>query len=186
MMKDPYDYLSGGLIFVYFYFHINEGLLGILPGFIGFAFFVLGIHFLPSFHHLKRWSKNFAIILTLMSLAVDVEQWLGAQLFGEIVKQLMQFLFIVFMYFVFQLLLLIHENKSLETKTFKTYQKFMPLMLCGFVIQSFVINTEPVLYETLYFIGTVLQIIAFLLFASYCRAVTKHFKEIDSTRHANN
>lgn len=185
-MKEPYDYLSGGLIFVFFYFHVNEGLLDILPGFIGFAFFVLGIHFLPSFHNLKRWSKNFAIILTVMSMAIEVDKWLGLQLFGEIVMQLMQFLLIVFMYCVFQLLLLIHENKQLENKTFKTYQKFMPLMLCGFVIQVFAINIEPALYENFRFIGVALQLIAFILFLMYCRAGTKYFKEIDSARHANN
>ncbi|KOS67167.1 hypothetical protein AEA09_15065 [Lysinibacillus contaminans] len=177
MMKDPYDCLSGGLAFVFIDLHINGALFDILPDFIGFAFLVYGIHLLPSFHNLKRWSKSFAIILTVMSFGVEVDKWLETQLFGEIGVQLMQFLLIVFMYYVFQLLLHIHENKQLESKTFKTYQKFMPLMLCGFVIQSFVINTEPAVYENLHILGAALQLIAFILFSMYCRAGTKHFKE---------
>ena len=176
-MKEPYSYLSGGLAFIFVDLNLNGALFDILPDFIGFAFFILGIHFLPAFHNLKRWSKNFAIILTIMSLAVDVDKWLGVQLFAQIGEQLMQFLLIVFMYYVFQLLLHIHEHKPLESKTFKTYQKVMPLMLCGFVIHAFVINVGPTLGEELYFKGAALQLMAFILFSWYCRTGTKHFKE---------
>lgn len=176
-MKNPYDYLSGGLAFIFIDLHMNDALFDILPDFIGFAFFVYGIHLLPSFGDLKRWSKNFSIILTILSLAVEVDKWLGARLFGEISVQLMQFLLIVLMYCVFQLLLHIHENKQLESKTFKTYQKFMPLMLCGFVIQAFSINVEVSLQENLYFLGTVLQLMAFFVFTRYGRTGSKYFKE---------
>lgn len=177
ILKEPYSYLSGGLTFILFALHVNGGIFSILPIFIGFAFFVLGIHYLPTFHNLKRWAKKFAIILTVMSFAVDVDKWLGAQLFGEIGVQLIQFLLIVFMYYVFQLLLHIHEHKLLESKTFKTYQKVMSLMLCGFVIQAFVVNIAPTLREYFYLIGALLQIIAFILFSRYCGVGTKQFKE---------
>ena len=182
-MKDSYDCLSGGLAFIFIDLHINGALFDILPDFIGFAFLLYGIHLLPSFHNLKRWSKNFAIILMVMSLGVEVDKWMGTQLFGEIGEQLLQFLLIVLMYYVFQLLLHIHENKQLESKTFKTYQKFMPLMLCGFVIQAFVINIEPVLYENFHFLGAALQLIAFILFSMYCREGTKRFKETAKSRY---
>ena len=177
MMKNPYEYLAGGFSFIFIDLNLNGALFDILPDFIGFAFFIFGIHFLPAFHNLKRWSKNFAILLTVLSLAVEVDKWQGTQFFGQVGEQLMQFLLIVFMYYVFQLLLHIHEHKPLESKTFKTYQKVMPLMLCGFVIQAFVINIEPALYESFYFLGAALQLIALILFSEYCRAGTKHFKE---------
>ena len=176
MMKNPYDYLSAGLAFIFIDLNLHGTPPDILPDFLGFAFFVYGVHLLPAFHNLKRWSKNFAIILTVLSLAVEVGKWMGVQLFGQVSEQLMQFLLIVFMYYVFQLLLHIHENKALESKTFKTYQKCMAFMLCGFVIQAFVINIEPALHESLYLLGAVLQLISFILFSAYCRVGTKHFK----------
>lgn len=177
-MKNPYDYLIGGFSFIFVDLRLYGEMPGIIPDFIGYAFLAYGIYLLPVFHNLKRWSKNFAIILMVMSFLVELDQWFGSLLLGQVGEQFMQFLLIVFMYYVFQLLLYIHENKQLEVKTFKTYQKFMALMLCGFVIHAFSMNVEASLRENLYFLGAILQIIAYILFSKYCRAGSKYFKEM--------
>ena len=182
-MKKPYDYLFNGVCFVF----IDLRFLGIadtdiLPDFIGYLFFAFGIHLLPSFHNIKRWSKNFAIILAVFSFFVELDQWLGYKMLGEIGVQFMQFLFIVFMYVVFQLLLHIHKNKPLEAKTFKTYQKFIAFMLCGFVIQSFSINIDASMRENVHFIGSVLQLLAYFFFLYYFRACHKYYKEINENK----
>lgn len=180
-MKNPYDYLFNGMCFVFIDIS-SLGLPDILPDFIGYLSFAYGIHLLPSFHNLKRWAKNFAIILMIMSLFVELDQWLGYKILGEIGIQFMQFLFIVFMYWVFQLLLHIHNNKPLEAKTFKTYQKFMAFMLCGFVIQVFSINFDASMRENVHFIGSVLQLFAYFFFIFYFRACHKYYKEIKENK----
>ncbi|MFJ7738550.1 hypothetical protein ACIQ2D_19725 [Lysinibacillus sp. NPDC097287] len=182
MMKDPYGYLSGGAGFIFIDLNINGATFDILPDFLGFVLLTYGVHLLPAFHNLKRWSKNLGIILIVLSLLVELDKWQSVKFFGQIGEQLLQFLLIVFMYYVFQLLLHIHENKSLESKTFKTYQRFMTLMLCGFVIQAFAINVEVSLRENLYFLGAVLQLIAFFVFMRYGRAGSIHFKEMAKSR----
>lgn len=176
-MKDPYSYLFNGVGFVFIDLRLYGTMPDILPDFLGYVFFALGIHFLPAFHNLKRWSKNFAIILTVLSFPVELDQWLGTLILGNVGEQFMQFLGIVFMYYLFQLLLHVHEHKPFEGKTFKTYQKFMALMLCGFVIQVFSNNLESSLRENVHFLGAFLQLIAYLLFLSYCRAGSKFYKE---------
>ncbi|KOS62285.1 hypothetical protein FJQ98_23500 [Lysinibacillus agricola] len=180
-MKNPYDYLFSGMGFVFIDLS-SFGLPDILPDFIGYLFFAYGIHLLPSFHNLKRWSKNFAIILMVMSFFVELDQWLGYQILGEIGIQFMQFLFIIFMYYVFQLLLHIHNNKALEVKTFKTYQKFMAFMLCGFVIQAFSINFDASMRENVHLIGSLLQLFSFVLFINLCRTCHEYFKKIKENK----
>ncbi|KOP72179.1 hypothetical protein AMS59_18250 [Lysinibacillus sp. FJAT-14745] len=180
-MKNPYEYLLSGMGFVFI--DLNAfGLPDILPDFIGYLLFAYGIHLLPSFHNLKRWSKNFAIILMIMSFFVELYQWLGYQILGEIGVQFMQFLFIVFMYWVFQLLLHIHNNKPLEAKTFKTYQKFMAFMLCGFVIQAFSINFDASMRGNVHFIGSLFQLLSSLLFINLCRTCNEYFKKIKENK----
>ena len=174
-MKNPYDYLFNGVSFVFMDLS-SFGLPDILPDFIGYLSFVYGIHLLPSFHNLKRWSKNFAIILAVLSFFVELDQWLGYKILGDIGIQLMQFLFIIFMYCVFQLLLHIHNNKPLEAKTFKTYQKYIAFMLCGFVIQAFSMNFDGSMRENVHFIGSMLQLIAYFFFVFYFRACHKYYK----------
>ncbi|MFJ8520560.1 hypothetical protein [Lysinibacillus xylanilyticus] len=180
-MKNPYDHLFNGVCFV-FVDSSFFGLPDIFPDFIGYIFFAYGIHLLPTFHNLKRWSKNFAIILAVMSFFVELGQWLGYSILGEIGIQFMRFLFIIFMYWVFQLLLHIHNNKPLEVKTFKTYQKFMAFMLCGFTIQAFSINVDTSMRENVHFIGSLLQLFAYFLFIFYYRACHKFYKEINEKK----
>ncbi|MGE7948929.1 hypothetical protein [Lysinibacillus sp. NPDC093688] len=180
-MKNPYDYLFNGMGFIFIDLSAF-GLPDILPDFIGYLSLAYGINLLPSFHNLKRWSKNFAIILMIMSFFVELAQWLGYKVPGEIGIHFMQFLFIVFMYWVFQLLLHIHNNKPLEAKTFKTYQKFMAFMLCGFVIQAFSINVDTSMREITHFIGSLLQVFSYFLFIFYYRACHKYYKELNENK----
>ncbi|WP_155593725.1 hypothetical protein [Lysinibacillus cavernae] len=168
-MKNPYAQLSNGLCFVFLDLSFF-GIPDILPDFMGYLFFAYGIYLLPSFHNLKRWSKNFAIILIVVSFILELTQWLGVKTFWEIGIQFIQFLLIVFMYYLFQLLLHIHQEKPLESKTFKTYQIFMACMLCGFVFHAFAINIDAHIQKTVNFIGSLLQLFAFILFMNYCRA----------------
>lgn len=180
-MKNPYDHLINGVSFVFLDLRFF-GLPDIAPDFIGYIFFAYGIHLLPTFHNLKRWSKNFAIILMVLSFFVELDQWLGYKMLGEIGVQFIQFLFIVFMYSVFQLLLHIQNNKPLEVKTFKTYQRFMAFMLCGFVIQAFSINVDTSMRENVHFIGSLLQVLAYFLFVFYYRACHKYYKKINENK----
>ncbi|WP_054768350.1 hypothetical protein [Lysinibacillus parviboronicapiens] len=177
-MKNPYDYLIGGFSFIYVDMSLYGETPDILPDFIGYAFFVYGLYLLPVVHNLKLWSEIFAFILMVMSFLVELDQWLGSMLLGQVSEQFIQFLLIVFMYCVFQLLLHVHEQKQLEIKTFETYQKFMALMLCGFVIQAFAMNVGASLRENMLFIGAMLQLMAYILFSIYCRAGSKYFKEM--------
>lgn len=174
-MKKPYEYIVNGVSFVFMDLS-SFGLPDIFPDFIGYLSFVYGIHLLPSFHNLKRWTKTFAIILAVLSFFVELDQWLGYKILGDIGIQLMQFLFIILMYGVFQLLLHIHNNKPLEAKTFKTYQKYIAFMLCGFVIQAFSMNFDESMRENVHFIGSLLQLIAYFLFVFYFRACHKYYK----------
>lgn len=174
-MKDPYGNLFSALCWIFLDMKLF-GLPDILPDFIGYMFFAYGIYLLPTSHQLKRWTKNFAIVLIVFSFFVELDQWIGTELLGQIGVQLMQFLLILFMYFLFQLLLHIHENKALEAKTFKTYQIYMGLMLCAFVIQAFAINVDVSMQDKVLTISAILQVIAFLNFNFYCRSGTKYFK----------
>ncbi|MFJ7732759.1 hypothetical protein ACIQXF_12780 [Lysinibacillus sp. NPDC097231] len=183
-MKNPYSYLSSGVSFIFIDLRLYGVMPDILPDFIGFALFIYGIHLLPTFHNLKRWSKNFAIILMIMSLFVELDQWLGLIILGQVGEQFMQFLFMVFMLLVFQLLMHIYNNQPLETKTFKTYQVFMACMLSGFVIQAFSINVGANLQENVHFIGSLLQLISFILFINYCRTCEKIYKKNESKIHS--
>lgn len=174
-MKDPYNNLYNGLCFIFLDLKFF-GLPDIFPDFFGYMFFAYGIHLLPSIRKLKYWTRNFAKVLTVLSFVVELDQWTGTLLLGQIGVQLLQFLLILFMYFLFQLLLHIHENKAFEAKTFRTYQIYMTLMLCGFVIQSFAINLDANLQEVALTISILLQLIAFILFVFYCRSGSKYFK----------
>ncbi|MDM5230575.1 hypothetical protein [Lysinibacillus pakistanensis] len=182
-MKNPYDYLVNGVGFIFIdLLFLGKADTDILPDFIGYLSFAYGIHLLPSFHNLKPLSKNFAIILMIMSFFVELDRWQGYKILGDIGVQFMQFLFIVFMYFVFQLLLHIHKNKPLEAKTFRTYQKFMAFMLCGFVIQAFSINLNASMRENVHFIGSLLQLLSFFLFLNLCRTCNKYYKRIKENK----
>jgi len=117
-----------------------------------------------------------------MSFILELGQWLGYSILEEIGVQFMQFLFIIFMYWVFQLLLHIHNNKPLEVKTFKTYQKFMAFMLCGFIMQAFSVNVDTSMRENVHFIGSLLQVFAYFLFIFYYRACHKYYKKINGNK----
>lgn len=179
--KNPYAYLVTGFGFVFLDMSLF-GLPDILADFLGYLSFAIGIHLLPSSHNLKRWSKKFALMLMVLSIVVELDQWLAYKVFGEIGIQLMQFLFIAFMYYVFQLLLHIHHNLPLEMKTFKTYQRFMILMLSAFVIQAFAMNIDRSIGEHLHLIALFLQLLSYLLFTWYYRACHKYYKEINTNK----
>ncbi|MEK5233577.1 hypothetical protein MHB42_17885 [Lysinibacillus sp. FSL K6-0232] len=180
-MKNPYVYLSNGFAFIFLDLHFFW-IPDILPDFLGYLFFIVGIHLLPAFHNLKRWTKNFAIILMVLSFIVEIAQWFGLEIFQGISTQFIQFLFIVFMYYVFQLLLYMYRNEPLEAKTFKAYQIFMICMLGGFVVQAFAINIEASIRDIISFLGSLAQLSAFVVVNYYYRVCYKNIEQEKSIR----